>query len=233
MIEDVVKRLGRRAGVEISHYRPFGARRAAELADHSICTVMDVGANTGDYAAELRAFGYMKRIISFEPLAAAFSELENRARQDASWECFNFAVGNVDGEAAIHVASNLASSSLLEMTDEHRSGAPDVSFTGQERVTLQRLDSLALDIKPPAMLKLDVQGYEHEVLKGARNTLPDITLVECELSIMRLYQGQPSIAEMIDSLCELGFELVDLEPIFFRQSDGRTLSVDGLFSRLD
>lgn len=198
------------------------------LLQHGISTVIDVGANSGDYGAELRAFGYTKQIISLEPVAVAFAELANRSARDGAWECHNVAAGNRDGEATINVASNLASSSLFAMRDEHRRGAPDVSCIGHERVRLQRLDSLALDIMRPTMLKIDVQGYEEEVLNGARETLAGVALVECELSIACLYEGQPSLRVLIN---RLGFEIVDLEPIFFEREAGRVLSVDGLFSR--
>jgi len=231
LIEEHIKCLGRRAGIEISRYRPFAARRVRHLLEVGVTTVIDVGANVGDYGMGLRAFGYNGRILSFEPLTAAFARLAQRAAADDRWECHNVALGASDGEATIHVASNLASSSLLPMSDEHRRGAPDVSYVDEQRVQLRRLDALALDIEGPALLKIDVQGYEEHVLAGTTNVLPDVLLIECEVSIARLYDGQPTFRQMIDLLGALRFEIVDLDPFFYDRSDGRVLAVDAMFSR--
>lgn len=218
-------------GIEITRYRPFAARRMRRLLENGIITVIDVGANTGGYGSDLRAFGYTGRIVSLEPLTVPFAELAQRAAMDGAWECHNVAAGERDDEVTINIASNVASSSLLAMRDEHRRGAPDVAYVAQEQVRLRRVDSLALDVLRPALLKIDVQGYEQQVLVGATNTLASVELVECELSIARLYEGQPSFQVMIDQLSSLGFEIVDLDPFFYDREDGRVLALDALFSR--
>jgi FkbM family methyltransferase len=231
VIDQLVKRLGRQAGIEISRYRPFAARRVQLLRANGISTVIDVGANTGGYGSDLRAFGYSGRIISLEPLAGAFAELARRVSTDPRWECQRVAAGERDGEATINVASKSGSSSLLAMREEHRRGAPDVFTTGQERIRLRRLDSLDLDVQSPAILKIDTQGYEDRVLEGATKTLTSIALLECELSIARLYDGQPSFRKMIDLLSDLGFELYDVDPFFYERPGGRVLATDAMFVR--
>jgi FkbM family methyltransferase len=231
VIESRIKRLGRWAGVEITRHRPFSARRARRLLEYRIATVIDVGAHTGEYGAELRASRYRGQIISLEPLSATFQELVHRSAADNAWQCHNVAAGDTDGDATLNVASNLASSSLLSVTDEHERGAPDVSYVGQERVRVRRLDSLVLDVVPPALLKIDVQGYELHVLAGAEQTVERVALIECELSIAALYERQPSFRAMIDRLADLGFEIVDLDPFFYDLEDGRVLALDALFAR--
>jgi FkbM family methyltransferase len=231
VIADAAKALGRRFGVEISHHRPAGARRAARLHKYEIQVVADVGANVGQYASELRRFGYKGLIVSFEPLSSAFAELGRRAAGDPLWECHQVALGDEDTQRAINVASNLASSSFLPMRDEHRRAAPQISYGGTERVEVRRLDSYELAISTPAMLKLDVQGFEDRVLAGASETLPRISLIECELSIAMLYEGQPSFGSMMERFSNLAFEMIDLDPGFHDPRDGRILSVDATFSR--
>lgn len=231
MIETLIKRVGQRAGIEIRRYRPFSARRAQRLQTAAIASVIDVGANAGWYGAELRASGYRRLIVSFEPLSNAFSELARIAAADGAWECHNMALGDTDAETTIHVASNPASSSLLAMSDELRRQAPDVSYVGHERVRVRRLDSVAYDVPPPALLKVDVQGYEDRVLRGAERILEKIELIECELSIAHLYDGQPSFQEMIGHMSNLGFEIVDLDPFYYDTADGRPLSIDAMFAR--
>jgi FkbM family methyltransferase len=230
-LRDVIKELGRRSGLEISHYRPLGRRRARQLDLQRIATVLDVGANVGKYARELRAFGYEGAILSFEPIANVFSQLERAASADPNWRCLNIAIGDTDGEATINIASNFASSSLLPMLDGHTAGAPDVYYQATEIVAVSRLDSLALDVRYPAWLKLDIQGYEDRALAGAEQTLKGVAVVEAELSPASLYGGQATFHDVMTQLHSSGFGLIDLEPSFRDSVDGRVLSVDAVFAR--
>jgi FkbM family methyltransferase len=224
------KELARRLGVDISHYRPFAARVVARLAEAEVPMVIDVGASRGQFATELWRHGYRGEIVSFEPVEEAFEQLASAAAGDSRWTCHRMALGAVAEEAPIHVASNLASSSLLEMAGGHRSGAPLVSVVGLETVRVVRLDDV-LDEERPCLLKLDVQGYEDRVLDGAPRTLARAVLLQCELCTGDLYSGQASVRGVVDRLDDLGFELVDLEPVFRDGVDGRVLAVDVLFAR--
>ena len=230
-LRQLVRTLGRRAGIDITRYRPFAARRMQLLRANGISTVIDVGANTGGYASELRAFGYTGRIISLEPLASAFAELSRRAEPDPDWQCLNVAAGDRNGNTIINVASQSVSSSLLPMRAEHRLGAPATFYTGQERTCLRRLDSLDLTITSPTMLKIDTQGYEDHVIAGAPLILSTVAILECELSIAHLYEGQPSFRSMIDRASDLGLELIDIDPFFRERATGRVLSMDAIFAR--
>ena len=230
MFAQQTKELARRLGFEISRYRPLAARVVARL--DSVPVVVDVGANRGQYATELRQHGYRGEIVSFEPLEEAFAQLAAAAARDVDWTCHRMALGASGGEGRINVASNLASSSLLAMGAAHRDGAPSVSFTGVETVRLARLDDVFADIRP-CLLKLDVQGYEGRVLDGAGETLARAVLLECELCTAELYAGQPSPRALLDRLGDLGFELVDLEPVFRDRMNGRVLALDAVFARAD
>lgn len=228
MLVQRTKEFGRRLGLEISHYRPLAARVVKRLND-GVPLVIDVGANRGQYASELRRHGYRGEIVSFEPLAEAFEDLAAAAAGDPQWTCHRTALGAVAEEASIHVASNLASSSLLEMEDGLRSGAPWISVTGVETVRVARLDDVLAN-EGPCMLKLDVQGYEDRVLDGAPTTLARASLLQCELSLAELYSGQARFRALIDRLDDAGLEFVDLEP-FFHDRAGRVLQIDALFAR--
>lgn len=225
-----IKQFAHRMGFEISRYQPLAARVVARLAD--VPVVVDIGANRGQYATELRQQGYRGQIVSFEPLEEAFAELAAAAARDERWTCHRMALGASGGEGRVNVASNLASSSLLEMAAAHRAGAPSVSITGIERVRVARLDDVFVDDRS-CLLKLDVQGYEGHVLDGATETLARAVLIECELCTAELYAGQASPRELVDRLGDLGFELVDLEPVFRDRETGRVLALDAVFARSD
>ena len=215
-----LRRLARHAGLEVSRYRPAGARRNALLAKHGIDTVLDVGANEGQYGLELREFGYRGKIVSFEPLSEAYETLIANSRSDPDWDCHRVALGDTETRSLIGVASNLASSSLLPMLEAHHDAAPGVSMTGSEEVEVRTLDSLDLELTGPTLLKLDVQGYEDRVLRGAEMLLSDVALIECEVSLEPLYESQLTFLPMLELLRDSGFQVLRLEP-GIRDNGGR------------
>jgi FkbM family methyltransferase len=234
---ELIRTLSRRFGVDVVRHDPMskvGARRQRILSTRGVTLVLDVGANVGQYASSLRASGYEGRILSFEPLADAFATLSARSADDAGWSCIRTAIGARDGEAEVNIAGNSYSSSLLPMLDLHIANAPDSAYRGQERVPLQRLDSLQSHwsgARERLFLKVDVQGLEKDVINGATETLERVVAVEAELSLAPLYEGQVLFAEMVSMLDRAGFHLVSVEPTFADVRTGHMLQMDGIFVR--
>jgi hypothetical protein len=143
-------------------------------------------------------------------------------------------MGSSIGEIVINIAGNSVSSSVLPMLDSHISAAPISGYVGQESVPLFTLDSVLPDIlgkfKNP-FLKIDTQGFEGEVLNGAKNVLSHIRGVQLELSLVTLYEGQHLWQEMISRLNNEGFVLWTILPGFTDPKNGKTLQVDGVFFR--
>ena len=228
-----VKAAGRRAGVELLRFNPTNSLDAARpivVRDRAIDLVLDVGANQGQWARELRAEGYRGALVSFEPFAGAFERLRATAEGDRAWETRRLALGDTNGEVSLYVAANEgASSSLLRMTEAHVDAAPYAGVVNEERVPLARLDDVQLPAGEQLFLKLDVQGGEGAVLDGAPETLERVRVLECELSLVELYEGQALLGEQ--RLDDAGFELWGLQPSFADWQSGRLLQVDGLFVR--
>jgi FkbM family methyltransferase len=230
----------RRLGYELHPYEPGPApydedvRRAKLLRSERIDVVLDVGANAGQYAQRLRSAGYDRRIVSFEPLSEAFAALERVTADDPLWEARRLALGDEDGTAEIHVAANSWSSSLLAMGERHLASAPDSAYTGTEVVRVARLDSIWEDVVRDGervFLKLDVQGFEMHVLRGAAAHLDGVAGVQVELALTPLYEGDSPWREVVDHLEARGFELAGLEPGFEDPDTGRMLQADGILVR--
>ncbi|WP_158296473.1 FkbM family methyltransferase [Nocardioides albidus] len=210
-------------------------RRQRVLRTAGVDLVLDVGGASGAYGAELRHFGYTGTILSVEPLGDAFDKLRSRAADDPHWHVENCAVGEVEGEAVIHVASNSDSSSLLPPDDRHRQAAPHVTFEETRTVAVRRLDDVAAaHLRPDtrALFKIDAQGFEREVMAGARRCLELSSVVQLELSFTSLYEGGMLVDEAVSLLYADGYELVGLVP-GFAGPDGHVLQADGLFLRAD
>ena len=236
--KSLVKRSVRRLGFDLRRYRPSTSdvsQSMTMLSSHGVNLIFDVGANVGQTGRWLREAGYRGRIVSFEPLSSAYQQLLKASRKDALWTVApRAAIGSEDGEIEIHVAGNLASSSILDMAAEHALAAPESRYIGKERVPLRRLDSLARDYlarDSVLFIKIDTQGYEDRVLEGAAGVLDQCSGLQLELSLVSLYEGQRLFDEMVERLRMGGFELWAMWPCFAHPQSGRLLQVDATFFR--
>jgi FkbM family methyltransferase len=233
-----LNQLLRQAGCElVRHPRlaPELQRRARLMHHLGIDLVLDVGANQGQFGLGLRqALGYRGQIVSFEPLQAPFALLQQAAAGDADWQVMQVALGAAAGPAAMFVAGNSESSSLLEMLPLHRAAAPASHCVGTESVALATLDTLLPQLRRGARhiwLKIDTQGYEHQVLQGAAGHLAQLQVVQLEMSLRPLYAGAPLLQQTQQLMGELGFRCVGLEPGFCDPRTGELLQADGIFLR--
>lgn len=238
---DSARLMARSAAIEVPRLyseRLWKRDFVKQLQSRRVNVVLDIGANSGQYASSLRRAAYKGRIISFEPLSEPFSVLERKASTDSNWDCHRYALGDADGTIAINVAGNAAqSSSVLPMLATHQNALPSANYVGTEDVPIHRLDSVVTQILRPAdriFLKIDVQGFEKQVLAGSRSALTDRCVgMQLELSFVPLYEGGMLIREALDLAYSLGFTLTGLLPCFTDLRDGRMLQADGIFFRED
>lgn len=227
-----------RSGIDIGRFDAPNhhlARRKKFLRDWSIDLILDVGANIGQYATELRKnLGYDGRIVSFEPMQEPWEKLRSRARSDSRWQTIQCGFGERTEVADIHISKNSISSSLRLMEYRHLEAAPESRYTGSEKVNIFRLDdvydSYVGDAKR-VWLKIDVQGSEQGVINGAENCLKDIAAIQVELSLQAMYHDEALIEDICSCLRKKDFVLVSLEPGFADPSTGELLQADGIFRR--
>jgi FkbM family methyltransferase len=207
-------------------------RRKALFEKYRIDLIVDVGANTGIYGKEIRKAGYQGGIVSFEPLKDAFEKLNKNVEKDPNWKAYNFALGLEDGQQLINVSGNSHSSSILDILDTHTKAEPTASYVSKQEITIRKLDSVLNDIKGTAKeiyLKVDTQGFELNVLKGAINSLKNIHTIELEMSLKPLYTGQPLYSDIMNFLHSYNYTLIDVEPGFADLQTGTLLQFDGIF----
>lgn len=211
----------------------FTGQVARTLHSRGIDTVLDIGANVGQYGLGLRRSKYDGRIISCEPLSGAYDELARRASKDEHWHTVNSAVGREPGETDINVAANSYSSSILGMTQAHLDGAPDSAYIAVERVPVTTVTELVdkFSVFPErTLLKIDTQGFETEVLAGAGALIGEFDALQLEISFVELYEGQELAEGMVETLRGHGYRLQSLEP-GFSDPTGRLLQCDVLAVR--
>lgn len=229
----------RAAGFDVVRYRPpaIGAvdgRRLAAIRRGHVAAVLDVGAAGGDFGRKLRASGYDGEIVSFEPITASFQSLKAAAAADLRWRAIQSAVGDCDATAEIHISGTPVSSSLLPMEPLHVETIPASRYEANETVRVRPLDALVDELpeplrRGPYYLKIDVQGYEAQVLDGARDTLTRVAAIEIEVSLQAVYRGATLFGAMLSRLEGLGFTLASWEDVMVDRESGFVLQADCIF----
>lgn len=238
-IKNSLKKALNAAGIEAHRFSPESsklARLMASLRTYQIDLVIDVGANDGQFSLELRAGGYSGQIVSVEPMTSAHARLSKVSQADVGWHVHSrCAVGDRTGLIDLNIAGNSVSSSVLPMLASHSKAAPESIYQGKESVPLTTLDLIVpkyIGQASAPLLKIDTQGYEWQVLDGAKEILPMVRGILIEMSLIPLYEGQKLWQDITSRLESDGFTLWALQPDFIDPANGRTLQLDGLFFRL-
>lgn len=239
-LNDLLRNIIRSLGYELFRLSPAtnsSLQLLKSLQRFEVDLVIDIGANAGQFASDLRCFGYKGRIISFEPLPDVYRTLTAAAAHDRGWDVHSrCAIGDIDGEIDINVSGNSVSSSILPMLDAHATAAVGSAYIGTERVPVYRLDSVASDYVQASsnyFIKIDTQGFEWQVLDGAGEMLKQARGLMCELSLVPLYEGQHLWMEILHRLEAEGFTLWAIQKGFTDPQDGRSLQIDVIFFRMN
>jgi len=195
-------------------------------------TIIDVGANVGQFAVACAKIFPGVAVHSFEPLPHCLKQLDrNVARLGV--RVYPVALGEHAGEVTIHVNSHSHSSSILSLGDRHRQAFPGAREIQTIRVPVSTLDREleSVSLENPVLLKLDVQGYEPQVLNGASETLKRVDYVLLEASFRPLYEGEKTFIEIARMMEDRGFEF--LRPVAWLSDphNGEVLQMDALFAR--
>ncbi|WP_420455198.1 FkbM family methyltransferase [Rubrivirga sp.] len=223
----------RRRGYDVVQKRPV---LADLLRQRGVAVVLDVGANEGQFAQDLRAWGYSGRIVSFEPIPAVAAGLRDRAAGDPAWEVRECALGREAGTATLHVSDLSVFSSLREALPSAETFDARARTVSTVEVEVVRLDDVFDDVVRPgeaAFLKVDTQGNEADVLDGAAGVLDRVVGVQLELGVRALYEGEQLAPALIERMAGLGYRIGQLHPVVFDPNDGFTslLQFDAVFVR--
>ncbi len=211
---------------------PIAALEHTHLRAIDIGSVIDVGANRGQFALLIRdLLGEDVHIEAFEPLDAAADAFESHAG-GPNIRLHRAAAGAAPTTAVLHISNADDSSSLLPIGSRQVSIFPDSAEVGTQLVEVTTLDVALVDaeLAPPTLLKVDVQGTELDVLRGARETLSRVSHVYAECSFVELYEGQCLAAEVIAELASNSFELTGVYNSH-RIRAGTCVQADLLFTR--
>jgi FkbM family methyltransferase len=237
MAKRVVRACFNRIGLDVAKLKDSPGKTLLGLKTQPFNTIIDVGANTGQFARWISSFFPNAKILSFEPLPQPFQELNSWAQtQDKRVILFNQAIGDTAGEAEIFLhEDHTPSSSLLQTTPLSAQYYPILEK--QRRITVRKttldgaLAHILPSLSPPILIKLDVQGYEDRVIAGAAQTFKTASACMIEVCLDILYEEQADFKRLIIALDELGFQYAgNVDQTYGR--DGHCISLDAIFVRM-
>lgn len=205
--------------------------------EKKINSIIDVGANEGQFAEQVFKNNYRGSIISFEPLREEHSVLLSKKKRmvNLNWEVANrCALGASEKKIFINISGMRQSSSILEITKMHTDLYPKSSNIGVEEIKMLTLDNFyekIVKLKKKILLKIDTQGYELEILKGAKKTISLIDGLLIEISLVELYKNQPLFEEMLSYVKNLGFSIWSIDRAIGNNKTGQTYQLDIVFFR--
>ena len=214
------------------YYRVLAGAEHRNVLSRDLATVIDIGANRGQFALAVRRWAPAARIISFEPLPGPSAVFRKVFANDESVLLHQTAIGPNREERTMHLSERDDSSSLLPIASGQITAFPGTAEVATIEVHVGPLSEFVRseELKQNAMLKLDVQGFEYEALMGCESLLPHFKWVYCECSFIELYGCQKLASDVIALLARQGFLLDDIHNPTYND-EGRCIQADLLFSR--
>lgn len=206
-------------------YKPLPAL----LKLHDIDLVIDVGANSGGFAKEIREAGWAGRIVSIEPQPQTFSKLQESFSSDPHWRGTQIGLGSENSTLTMNVYEMDVLSSFLDKIE-------DDPVIDRIDVEVKRMDGILDDILSGSerpFVKIDTQGFELQILEGFGSRTNEIFGWQLELSVEPLYEKQPPAEEVIAKMKSLGFSLWKIIPGLRDPHTHRVFEFDGVFFRRD
>jgi len=232
----IIKRIFNTVGFDISKSNKSPQYSLLGLRNLPIKTIIDVGANIGQFAKIINRFFPEANIFCFEPVPVVFQELNKLAEnKNKKIKAFNFALGDSEKEIEIfHHKEHSSSSSILKTTKVCESFYPFVK--SQQTITVHQttldkaVDTFNIPLIPEILIKLDVQGYEDRVIRGGQKTFDKAKACILEINLDELYEDQHSFTDLSCSLYKHGLKYAgNLSQTF--AEDGHVIFIDAVFIR--
>lgn len=201
------------------------------LKEMNIKTVLDIGANEGQFALLIRKLLPQVAICSFEPIPACYAKLVKKFNNDMTFKAFNVAIGDKAETIEMNINDFSPSSSLLEIDELHVQNFKHTVNSVRQQIPVKTLDGLRaeLDLVKPYMVKIDTQGYEDKVIKGGQEVLAGAEVIFVELSYRTLYKEQVLFDDIYNDLVRLGFQYHGNSEELLSPINGAVLQSDGIF----
>lgn len=223
----LIRQVVRARGFDMIHYVPWDNL----FTQFKIDMILDVGANLGQSYDSFRWAGFKGPICSFEPNPQIFPQLERRP--GFSWQRLQYALSNQSGQLKFYI-SNQDNACSLQKPEPYFQRAYDLQVTNEITVPAYRLDEIwdkqGFSAKS-VFLKIDAEGHDLEVVKGAAGVLDRIPLIMAEVACLPRFQGEPPLHEFVSFMSQLGYCVCRMERNAMNRMAGIDLAFDIVFAK--
>lgn len=198
----------------------------------NIRTVIDIGANVGEFAEFLATYFNAEKTYAIEPLPSCAQVVRERGKTIRNLEVFECALSDTAGKATLYENSYAPASSMLPVSSISATEFPQTATnSGEVEVAVARLDDLidVRDVIPGLLIKIDVQGMEHHAISGGKKIFGAAQCVLIEMSFVPMYDGQPLFEEVHELLCTFGFRLSGIKNQIDSPKTGQPLFMHCLY----
>lgn len=227
---NIIRRYLHKIGLDIHRYDKRSSK-FDYIKEIQIKTVLDIGANVGQFASEIRNILPDAKILSFEPIKDCFDKLNIKMQNDDKFYSFNYALGEEEREVEINKNEYLPSSSILTMSKNHTDLFPHTQKTTKEKILIKKMDEIIelKDLEKEILIKIDAQGFEDKIIKGGINIIKNSKAMLVETSFIELYKNQPLFDDIYKQLTEIGFTYKGGIQEKTNKKTGEIISEDSLF----
>jgi len=193
-------------------------------------TIIDIGANKGQFSLAVKSIYPKAKIFSFEPLTNPANKFKKLFKNNKKINFFQSAIGTKKDLVDIYVSKRDDSSSLLKIGKNQTTIFPGTKESHKEKIKIAPLSYYLNkdDLHQPSLMKIDVQGFELEVIKGCQDLLINIDYIYVECSFVELYEGQALADQIISFLENYKFKLIGIYNTFY-DKNGKAIQADFLF----
>tara|TARA_Y100001958_G_C21144615_1_gene482347 strand:+ start:20 stop:790 length:771 start_codon:yes stop_codon:yes gene_type:complete len=215
-------------GINYQRYKLFEKKW---LLQSNINTIIDIGANIGEFTIIFSGLFPGAEIYAFEPLPACYNQLKANTKGIPTISTFNIGLGSKKSKQNIHKSSWHPASSFREMSTIHKKNYPHSSEYEEIEVTIDTLDNIlqSESLNKNILIKMDVQGFEDEVIKGGVTIFKHAKVIIVEVSFIELYKEEPLFHGIYLLLTSMGFEYKGSLKQSTDKSDDSFLQADCIF----
>jgi FkbM family methyltransferase len=193
--------------------------------------VLDVGANNGSWALSILRTLPVKRLLAFEPQPDVCAATAMRLAAFPGAQCFPVALGEHEATLSLRIEGTNDLASFLPLRDEVK---PTYHAEGhalrEVNVPVRRLDDYTRDIDRIGIFKLDVQGFESQVVAGGERTLAKTDCMIIEVNYESHYEGDTTFDGTHRLLADRGFRVYAISAPWFSE-DGHPMWADAVYVR--
>lgn len=217
------KRFGRRI-LKLFVFPSVEHKKTINKLDYDV--LIDVGANRGQFSMLSQILRPTVPVYAFEPLFSEITVYKEIFSECEGVTVFQYAIGDVDESRVINVSKSPDSSSVLPISQLQSRIFPGTEKIDSQKVEIRKLSSFMSCWTgfEKILLKIDVQGFEYQVLVGIGEYIGQFKYIYVETSGVELYLGQKLFPEIALYLENSGFVMVGC----FNE-----ITIDGAFGQAD